>query len=93
MTEEEKALQKAVEIFARTEQAKAYYKACDAYNPEMSYEEYIVHVFRCLMLSDWHYSADSATSRIRDNIKFIRESYEKKESVIDAMVEAGYCCG
>ena len=72
---------------------RSYYDKCDVYDPSMTYEEYVVHIFRCLMLSDWHYSAEAAMSLIRERAAFIREAFEEKQSVIDAMVEVGYCCG
>ena len=76
-----------------SEEEKIYYDKCNISDPSMSYEEYVVHIFRCLMLSSWHQSAESATELISERRNFIREAYEGKWSVIDAMAEVGYCCG
>lgn len=76
-----------------TDDERAYYDRCDIYDPSMSYEEYVVNIFRCLMLSDWHYSADEATRRIQAEYKIIQRAFEEKQSVLEAMVDVGYCCG
>lgn len=76
-----------------TDEERAYYNKCDVYDPAISYEEYVVHIFRCLMLSDWHYSAEAATRQIQAEHEYIRYAFEEKLSVIAAMVEVGYCCG
>lgn len=76
-----------------TEEEKAYFTSCDTFDPGMTYEEYVVHIFRCLMLSDWHYSAESAISLIHERTDFIKEAYAEKQSVFSAMVEVGYICG
>lgn len=76
-----------------TEEEKAYFASCDTFDTDTTYEEYVVHIFRCLMLSDWHYSAKSAISLIHERTDFIHEAYDEKESVISAMVEVGYICG
>ncbi len=77
----------------RTEYEKTYYEACNIYDPKMSYEEYVVHIYRCLLLSDWHYDPDTAMRLIHRNAHFIKEAFAEKQSVIDAMVEVGYCAG
>ena len=59
----------------------------------MSYEEYVVHVYRCLLLSSWHYTEEQALSPIRKEAGFIRQEYDAKETVVSTMVEAGYSCG
>lgn len=74
-----------------TNEERAYYAKCDAYDSAMTYEEYVVHIFRCLILSDWHYSAETAMSLIRERADCIRKAFEEKQSVIEAMVEVGYC--
>ena len=70
-----------------------YYRSCNVYDPHMSYEEYVVHVFRCLVISSWHYSPEEATEVIRKNSAFIKTSYEHKWTIIDTMVDIGYSCG
>lgn len=93
MTEEEKAIRDAVEAYSHSAKGMAYYQACDVYDPEMSYEEYVVHIFQCLMMSSWRYTAEHAAERIRHNKNYIRECYEAKQTVIDVMTEIGYSCG
>ena len=78
-----------------TDQEQAFWDACEVFDPTMSYEEYVVCVFRSLMLSDWHeyHSPEGATACIRSNVDYIRESYAEKNPVNGTMVEIGYTCG
>jgi len=66
---------------------------CEHFIEGQSLEEYIDYICRWLMLSDWHYTKEQAEELIQDRMFFIQESYVKKESVSDAAVEVGYCCG
>ena len=77
----------------KDEKKAEYYRSCDVYSPQMSYEEYIVHVFRCLVISDWNYSPEESTELIRNNSVFIRDSYEHKCTVMDTTTDIGYFCG
>lgn len=72
---------------------REYYDKCEVFDPSLSYEEYVVHIFRRLMLSDWHFSAEAATNLIRQRAEYIREAYGNKEPINDVMVEVGYSCG
>lgn len=80
-------------MYEKTDQERQFYESCDVYDPNLSYEEYIVNIFRCLMLSDWHYSAERATVLIRENSDFIKQAYIECLPVKAAMVEVGFGCG
>lgn len=58
-------------MYEMTEQEQAYYKACDIYDPATNF----LHIFRCLMLSDWHDSPDTAASLICMRKDFIKATY------------------
>ena len=66
---------------------------CESYIEGQSFEDYKDYIHKWLMLSDWHYTSEQAAELIEERISFIEESYARKESVSDAAVDVGYCCG
>lgn len=93
MTSEEQAILDAIALYERTEEEKAYMNSCETFDPEMTYEEYVVHIYRCLLLSDWNYKPAAAMRLIREEAWFIREAYNNKQSAMSAMAEVGFGCG
>ena len=93
MTSEEQAILDAIALYERTEEEKAYMNSCETFDPEMTYEEYVVHIYRCLLLSTWNYKPAAAMRLIREEAWFIREAYKNKEFVMSAMTEVGFGCG
>lgn len=93
MEELSQEVRDAIALYERTEEEKTYMDSCETFDPEMTYEEYVVHIYRCLLLSTWNYKPKAAMDLIRSEAWFIREAYENKESVMSAMVEVGFGCG
>lgn len=93
MTSEEQAILDAIALYERTEEEQAYMNSCETFDPEMTYEEYVVHIYRCLLLSDWNYKPAAAMRLIREEAWFIREAYNNKQSAMSAMAEVGFGCG
>ena len=58
-----------------------------------SFEEYKRDVARYLMLCDYRYSEKGAKSLVEEQIEYLKESYDKKESVSDVAIDIGYSCG
>ncbi len=70
-----------------------YLKWCQKPHPELSYEEYLIHIFRTLRLSSWRYNEQRATELIAENADFIWSEYAKEGIIMDTMVEVGFGCG
>ena len=79
--------------YSMSEQDRIFFESCDTYNPDLSYEEYVVNIFRCLMLSSWHYSPEYAVKLIGENNDLILKAFMDKEPVNAIMVEIGFGCG
>ena len=93
MKPEDQAVLDAIALYKRTNEEEAYMKSCELVDPEMTYEEYVVHIYRCLLLSDWNYKPAAAMRLIREEAWFIREAYNNKKSAMSAMAEVGFGCG
>ena len=93
MESESAEVRQAIKLYERTDEEKAYMDSCETFDPEMTYEEYVVHIYRCLLLSTWNYKPETAMKLIRSEAWYIREAYENKESVMSGMVEVGFGCG
>lgn len=72
---------------------KFFTVTCESYIEGQSFEEYKEYIHKWLMLSDWHYTSEQAAELITKRLDFIEDSYIRKESVSEAAVDVGYCCG
>ena len=90
---ENKAVRNAIALYERTDEEKAYMNECESFDPKMTYEEYVVHIYRCLLLSTWNYKPKHAMNHIRENAWIIREAYNNKEPIMSAMVDVRFGCG
>ena len=86
-------IREAIALYERKDEEKAYMDSCETFDPEMTYEEYVVHIYRCLLLSTWNYKPETAMKLIRSEAWYIKVAYEHKEPVMSAMVEVGFGCG
>ena len=66
---------------------------CKKFDESMSLEGYKEAITRHLMIGTYNYSEDHAKSLVKLYKEYIEEAYAKKESVEDAAIEVGYCCG
>lgn len=70
-----------------------FLKKCKSFNEDISFNDYIQMVCKCLVISDYNYSVSEALKRTINNLDSIKIFYENKESAYDCMIELGYCCG
>ena len=76
-------------VFANTEEESEYLKSCGEFTSEMTYEEYVIHVYECLQISELRYKPESALKIIRNNNDVIRRYFEEKRTIVSAMKEIG----
>ena len=66
---------------------------CKKFDESMSLEGYKEAITHYLVIGTYNYSEEHAKSLVKLNKEYIEEAYAKKESVEDAAIEVGYCCG
>ena len=80
-----------------TNEDKAFIEGCDEFKDYKNIDEYIADIRRLLMLGiiNRRYSETEADELIHDDIhmKWIEESFSKKEDACSAAVDIAYCCG
>ena len=76
-----------------TEKERAFCESCMNFKKYSNFDEYTEDIQKCLMLSDWHYSAQKADKQIKENLSFIEEAYDNGDPAWSTAMDVGYCCG
>ena len=69
---------------------------CDSYKKFQdgySFEEYCEAIKKVLMNCGYGYDAERADKLIKENLKWIENSYMSKVPPSDIAIDMGYCCG
>ena len=65
----------------------------DVFPLDCSFEEYCEAIEKVLMNCGYRYDAEGADKLIKENLKWIENSYMSKVPPSDIAIDMGYCCG
>lgn len=65
----------------------------DVFLLDCSFEEYCEAIEKVLMNCGYRYDAEGADMLIKENLKWIENSYMSKVPPSDIAIDMGYCCG
>jgi hypothetical protein len=67
-----------------------FFCLCNIFIEGQSYKDYTAYIYRWLIESAWHYSPESAFTKVLENINIIARSYAEKITVSDCAFKVGY---
>lgn len=76
-----------------TNAERKFFDSCDTFKNYENLEQYEADVKKWLMLSDWHYTEETAEKIINSNAEYIKRAFEQRDSASDTGAEIGFSCG
>ena len=70
-----------------------YVVGCRKFKDYSSIDQYIEDVVICLVYSSWQYTEEQAREIVEEDMKTVREYYEKHIAADSCCAEIGYFCG